>query len=346
MAVAQGQFTIVDYNDAVTLTSFISSNSVKTQMYNPDNGSYTPDWTSTNLVLTPSLYVLSTTSDIIATADVTQVKWYIGTSTTAITSAGAYALSGTKSHVLTIKQNTMAGLPGIDYRCEITYKDPTSGLVIVNKSTISFSRVVNGSGITDLVVTTTNGNVFKNKDITSLVAKAELWRGSVVDTTLVTYQWYKMDSSVTVDEGGGSGWKKLTETASKWTGVLSDTLTVFESAVDNVAVFKCLAKDTDPASNTTNTIFIDTATFIDNSDPVQVVITSTGGDKLKNGVGSTTLTALAYRAGTEITTGLTYAWTKYDKNGANPASAGTTKSITVDGSNVDVKATYMVTVTY
>ena len=51
MSTAQGQFTIIDYNDALTLTGYIGSNLAKTQMYNPDNGSYNPDWASTNLVL-------------------------------------------------------------------------------------------------------------------------------------------------------------------------------------------------------------------------------------------------------------------------------------------------------
>ena len=42
----------------LTLTGYIGSNHPKTQMYNPDNGSYTPNWQSSNLVLTPSLYVV------------------------------------------------------------------------------------------------------------------------------------------------------------------------------------------------------------------------------------------------------------------------------------------------
>ena len=73
MSKAQGQFTIIDYNDALTLTGYIGSNLAKTQMYNPDNGSYTPDWKTKNLVLTPSLYVIGTTADQIATANVTSV---------------------------------------------------------------------------------------------------------------------------------------------------------------------------------------------------------------------------------------------------------------------------------
>ena len=82
MSRAQGQFTIIDYNDALTLTGYIGSNHPKTQMYNPDNGSYTPSWASTNLVLTPSLYIIGTTTDQITSENVTDVKWYQGTSTT------------------------------------------------------------------------------------------------------------------------------------------------------------------------------------------------------------------------------------------------------------------------
>ena len=61
----------------------------------------------------------------------------------------------------------MAGLPGIDYRCVITYKDDSTGLSITHPLTISFSRVVNGSGITDLLVSTPSGNVFKNTEVAS-----------------------------------------------------------------------------------------------------------------------------------------------------------------------------------
>lgn len=345
---AQGQFTIVDFNDALTLTGYIGSNHPKTQMFNPDNDSYMPDWSSTNLILTPSLYVIGTTEDVIASTDVQTVRWYDGTSTTAITSAGSYSLSGSKSHILTVKTNTMAGLPGKDYRCEVSYKDPTSGLVLQYKMSISLTRVINGGGIVDLVVTTPNGNIFKNNDITSLIATAELWRGSNIDTTNVSYQWYLMDSSVSTDQGGGIGWKKLTDSAGKYTGTATSTITLFSAAVDSYAVLKCIAKDTDSASATYNKTFIDAASFIDNSDPIQIQIISTGGDIFKNGQGSTVLTALVYQAGVEIDVDGkgTYTWTKYNKDGVIDTSWGTSgkktgKTLSVGTADVTIKATFM-----
>ena len=358
MSKAQGQFTIIDYNDALTLTGYIGSNLAKTQMYNPDNDTYNPDWSDTNLVLTPSLYVIGTTTDQITSSNVTSVKWYIGSSTTALTTSGNYALSGTKSHILTIKGNTMAGLPGIDYRCVITYKDDSTGLSITHPLTISVSRVVNGSGITDLLVATPSGNVFKNSEVATLTATAELWRGSTVDTTNVTYAWAIMDSSVTstsssgYDAAFGTGWRKLTDTTGMYTGTTTATITVYAAAVDSYAVFKCVATDSDSTSSTYNSTFADVATFIDNSDPIQIVITSTGGDVFKNGQGSTVLTAVVYQAGAEIDTDGkgTYTWTKYNKDGAVDTTWGTSgsktgKTLSVSNTDVDTKATFMCVVT-
>ena len=358
MSKAQGQFTIIDYNDALTLTGYIGSNLAKTQMYNPDNDTYSPSWASTNLVLTPSLYVIGTTTDQITSSNVTSVKWYIGSSTTAITSSGSYALSGTKSHILTVKANVMDGLPGIDYRCVITYTDSGTGLAITHPLTISFSRVVNGSGISDLLVTTPNGNVFKNDEVATLIAKAELWRGSTLDTTNITYKWAMMDSSVTsstssgYDAAFGIGWRKLSDTNGKYTGTSTNTVTIYAAAVSSYAVVKCIATDTDTTSATYDSSFMDVATFIDNSDPLQIIITSTGGDVFKNGEGSTILTAVCYQAGVEVDAdgNGSYKWTKYDKDGAVDTAWGTNgtktgKTLSVSNTDVSTKATFMCEVT-
>lgn len=98
--------------------------------------------------------------------------------------------------------------------------------------------------------------------------------------------------------------------------------------------------------------FMDVATFIDNSDPIQVVITSTGGDVFKNGQGSTTLRAVVYQAGAEIDESGqgTYTWTKYDKDGKIDTAWGTNgsksgKTLSVSTADVSTKATFMVVVT-
>lgn len=343
---ATGQISIIDYNDALTLTGFIGSNLAKSQMFNPDNGSYNPDWTQKNLVLTPSLYKLGTTNDVITSSNVVSVKWFEANSNQAITNNESYALSGQKNHILTIKRNLLSGLPARDWICEVTYKDPSTSLNLIHKTSITFSRVVNGGGIADAVAWCPDGNIFKNNSVSSLIAQCDLWRGSLIDNTNVSYQWYQQDSSIDVDQGGGRGWKKLTDSQGRFLNCTSNKMTVFNEAVLDFAVFKCVIKDTDSASNTYNKTFIDTISFIDNSDPIQVSIESSGGDVFKNGVGSTTLNARLFQAGNEIDlqgTKYTYNWKKFDKDGILvPEFKKRGKKITIGSDDVDIKATFSI----
>ena len=359
MSKAQGQFTIIDYNDAITLTGYIGSSKAKSQMYNPDNASYNPSWAASPYqVLTPSLFVAGSGTDVIQSAAVQSVTWYDGSTAIAAGSSTNYTVNAT-THTLTIKKNVLTpSVPAKDYRCVIVYRDPTTNLDLTYSMGLTLNLVVNGGGIVDLVVTTPSGNVFKNGDVSSLTAKAELWRGSTVDTTNVSYKWAMMDAAVTstsstgYDADFGLGWRKLANSSGHIAGATTDTLTLYADQVDSFATVKCVATDTDSASNTYNQKFQDTASFVDQSDPYQVIITSTGGDVFKNGEGSSTLTARVYQAGTEVDAGgsWTYDWTKYDKNGALDTSWGTSghktgKTLSVGGSDVDVKATFMVEVT-
>lgn len=198
--VATGQFTIIDYNDALTLTGFISSNHPKTQIYNPDNASWAPNWNTNNLILTPSLYKLGTSTDIIGSSEVQSVTWHEvtnGTESAALTTGGVYEVkTKADSYKLIIKDNILGSTSAKDFVCKVVYKDPTTNLELTHKISITFSKVINGGGITDAVAWAPDGNVFKNEQIPTLRAQCDLWRGSVVDTTLVEYYWFIRNSSV------------------------------------------------------------------------------------------------------------------------------------------------------
>lgn len=354
MAISMGSFTITDLNDATSLTGFIGSNLAKTQVYNPDNGFFTPNWSTTNLVLTPELYVAGTTVDKITDSSVQSVKWYQGTSSDSIVSGGSFALSGTKSHILTIKSNILSTLNIVDFTCVIAYLDSKTGLIYTHKMAITFTKVSSGGGITDAVAITPKGNIFKNANIANLTATCDLWRGSTIDNTNVSYQWYVQDSGQTTDVGGGVGWKKLADTANSYTGCTTREITVFNSAVIGIAVLKCIVKDTDSSSGSYNQSFVDTVTIIDISDPVQVIIESSGGDVFKNGTGSTVLRARLFQAGDEIDSAdtgnkYTYKWFKFNKDGVLVTGFGgagidykTGKTLNVGTADVNVKTTFKV----
>lgn len=351
-----GQITIIDYNDALSLTAYISSNKAKTQMYNPDNDTYNPDWKTSNLVLTPSLFALGTATDVIATAQVKTVEWYDVTDgkETKIATGGNYAVGTAKPVTLTVKGNVLAGLPGKDFMCKIVYHDGATNLDLTVKTDISFSRVVNGSGITDAMAWLPEGGVFKNSSVATLTAQCDLWRGSVVDTTNVSYQWYSQDPAVAEDEGGGIGWKKLADAENVVKGSTTNKMTIYSNAVAGYEVFKCVVTDADTASPTYKKTFQDTVTIADQSDPIQVTVSSSGGTIFKNGAGTTTLTARVFQAGTEIDLDgkqFSYKWYKYDSAGTLKTGWGgenvdfkTGKTLSIGGADVDTKATFEVNI--
>ena len=363
MAIAVGSFSIVDMYDSRALQTFISSNLSKYQIYNPDSGQYAPSWSTTNLVLETEVYIAGTSTDISATSDITSIRWYQDDSTTPISTGGNYAISGTNNRILTVKDNILDSYSSVTFRCEVKFLDPVTNLTVTSISDISFVKVASGGGIVDALAETPQGNAFKNNTIASLQGTCFLWRGSTQDDTNVTYQWYAQDSSVVSDQGGGVGWKKLTNTANMYQGVTTSTITIFPNAVTNIQTFKCVIKDTDSTSPSYNQTFMDYITILDMQDPYTVTIESTGGNVFKDGIGSTRLIARLFQAGAEIDaydgTGTkqptsyeyTYKWYKYDNSSNLVTGFGGTginyqlgKYIDIGSNDVDVKATFKVEV--
>lgn len=363
--ICTSDYTISDFNDAISLSGYIGSNLAHTQIYSPDNGSYTPDWSSTNLVLTPQLYVTSTTTDVIATAAVTSVDWYLNSETVGnkITTSGSYALSGTKNHILTVSGNVLAGTNQVKFICVVAYHDSTTNLDLKHKMDVTFTLVKSGSGIADAICTAEQGNIFKNDSIQTLTASCYLWRGSTIDTTNVSYKWGIRDTSIdeTTDTGYdsdmGLGWRLLSNTPGMYIGdggsLNHPIITIYADAVPNVATFKCVITDTETGAD--NAKYYDTITFTDLSDPIQMTIVSSGGDTFVNGQGSTILTARLFQAGSEIdpyepskvSYDYTYKWYKFDSSGNPVANWGGTginyqtgKTLSVGSNDVTVKATF------
>lgn len=339
MAIARGQITIVDLNDAVAVSAMLTSNQPTTQIYVVDKKSYTPDWTqSPYLVITPEVYIAGTTSSVISR--VKSVQWKVNGEDISEVGGSAAASS---PYALTIKQNMTTAT---QYVVEFTgiYVDPDSSLETPVKALMTFTKSDTAGASPVVQVNTPNGNNFINALPTSLTAEAIFLRGGTEDTSGVTYQWFKQESS--------GQWTKLTN-ANGFSGVTTKTLTLQASAVLNFINLKVEITDTEAGSATQGNKFIGYCSFLDQTDPIQVVISSTTGDKIVNGTGSTTLRADLWQAGSEIDkegNTYNYTWYKYDKTGTPDEDWNTTgsksgKSIEVQAADIDVKSTFVCEIT-
>lgn len=330
MAVSVGQITIMDFNDAVTLTGYLSSNHTKSIKYDGNNEIYSPNFPTTNLVITPSLFKAGSATDIMASGtNIKTVTWHrksnIQSTESALASGETMGAAFPKA--LTVKtQPFSATVFSVEYICTIVYTDPTTGLDLVYKNSITFNKVTDGNNVALAEITANPGFAFKNKLPTTTKLTAHLYRGASKDTTNLTYIWEKL---------AGSTWTPIS-------GATTVDYTVTQASVDSMQQYRVKITDTVVG----DTYYSDIVTVLDFNDPIMVVVKSSSGEIFKNGIVATTLTAQMFQNGEEIDitgTGYTYTWSKVDKDGTAVAF-GTGKTKAVGSSDVSARATFICTV--
>ncbi len=164
MARITGQITISDLNDAKQYILYLNPN-YKTQIYDPNGLNYVPDFTSTNLVITPELYIAGGDgSNMLPSPAVKSIFWYEGTQTTlplAETASGStpsglnYSLPvgtpSTTAKVLTIKSN-LTNISSQIFTCVVTYTDADLNMDVTLKANYDVTKIINGSGGSNAIV--------------------------------------------------------------------------------------------------------------------------------------------------------------------------------------------------
>lgn len=150
-----GQITLTDLNDVRQYVLFLNGN-FRTQIYDPNGGSYNPNFPTQNVVISPELYVSGGDgSNLLPSAKVKSVTWYEGTQTTtplAESTSGttplgmSYAIpSGAVASVnktLTLKSNLPSN--SIGYTCVVVYTDPQTDFDVTMKAYYDITKITNG----------------------------------------------------------------------------------------------------------------------------------------------------------------------------------------------------------
>jgi hypothetical protein len=143
--VASGQLTLTDLNDAKQLAMYIGASQSRTVIFNGVS-TYTPNYASTNQVLTPQLFIAGDNTDQASSA--VAVRWFYqsnGAGTpTAITANTTDFTLGTGNKTLTIKTNIMSSRNSMTIICEMDFTDPDTGFVVTSKAELEIIKVTNG----------------------------------------------------------------------------------------------------------------------------------------------------------------------------------------------------------
>lgn len=146
---------------------------------------------------------------------------------------------------------------------------------------VKTNAATNGSNAIILDIYAPNGDIIRN-GVNTVTLTARLINGTAVQTSNVSYQWYKYNS--------------LSNNSDKYDSISNAStanLNVEGKDVDGYASFKCVAT----YSSKTYTAYYSVR---DLDDPLQVTVVSSIGDKITNGVGKGYIYPIVRQAGTEI----------------------------------------------
>ena len=224
---------------------------------------------------------------------------------------------------------------------EADYKDTATGLISHIIATIELSVVKTGTNA--VYVQVRGANVIEESTTATknkVALCADLIRAAGIDRANLEYKWYQIvsgtanqiDANYPANVTSAFSFSDTAATAnpvptaalgtaipldgavmtynSSGVGV-GNTITIAEIAVTDIGLFRVDIKDT--AENLTYSGYF---TVYDISDPYSVELSSSTGDKLPNGVGSTTISTKVYNGATLVnTTGWTFTWAFFARDG-------------------------------
>ena len=142
--------TFLDYTDNRKLEVQITSNLPTTQIYNPNNGAYSPNWSSTPLILEAKIYL-----DVDELTEGFFITWYEQLGTSTKTQCGKDVTS------ITINTNKMVNnTTTVTYSCEVTYQNLTA------KTQVFFVRSDSGLNGSDGTSVNIQGVAYYNGTLT------------------------------------------------------------------------------------------------------------------------------------------------------------------------------------
>lgn len=297
--IGKGGVTIVDLSDAQALQSYMTMSQGTAQIYDKDKKVYVPDYSvAPHQVVTINCYLTGSNEDL--GTKLQAQTWKINGA--AISGANYVSAPGS----LTIKANMTAAVNRIEFAAE--YYDQETGLATpVKISGTIIKQDATGNAIS-AVMQTPQGTIFKRvpgQTAQNLTLRAELYRGGVIDTSGVKYEWFKDEVKI---------------------AAATQSITVTPDDVPNLAVYKCIITDTDSTSSTYNGKSTCYATIYDATDELRIDVETPNGTIFHNGQGTLTLIPLVMQVDTLIERGdiaatsakFTYKWQKMANGTIDP----------------------------
>ena len=179
-----GSITIVDISDVGELSVQPMSNLPLSVVYTPDDNTFTPNWGTNNLTITPIVYYSGTQLALGTTGlTITWQRQYGAGNWEPITSGETIIDNGK----LSVTQNKFSSTStSLTYIVTAQYQDAASGNTLTAQGQITFTLVKNGSISSDVVIT--GDSVFKYGTDQQITGATSITLTATTTNCLVT-QW-------------------------------------------------------------------------------------------------------------------------------------------------------------
>lgn len=193
-----GSITIVDISDVGQLSVYPSSNQPLSIVYEPDGGTYTPNWSvsSTNLVLTPHIYYNNQVLTASTTGlTITWTRRVDSGNITALTTGETKQTNG-NLEVTANKFDTSPTPNMISYIVTVTYIEPDTQTTLTAEGQITFSLVKLASSAKTCIIS--GGSVFKYNTSQTLISDSSITLTAKLNNVSVDKWQYKNSSGTWV----------------------------------------------------------------------------------------------------------------------------------------------------
>ena len=187
---AVGSITISDITDVGRVSAYLTSNLPASTVYDPNDGTYTPDWSTNNLVVTPIVYFNDTKLDL--TTSGLNISW---TRKDGANAEGSLTTGETVSNgVLTVSNNVLGNSQSdiITYSALVQYTDPDTNILLETKCVITFTLLRKLEPVKDISIT--GESVFMYNSDSQLIGNSTIVLTAHTKNTSVL-QWQYKNSS-------------------------------------------------------------------------------------------------------------------------------------------------------
>ena len=324
---AYGSITIVDITDIGEFSIYPMANSPLSVVYDPNQNTYTPDWSSNNLTLTPMVYYAgkqlpATTPETTPGLTVTWKRKEGINAESALQSGETVA-----NNSLTVSANKLADSTSglLTYICTAKYVEPESQTELSASGQITFSLIKHATNVKKCSIT--GENVFKYNTNSVLVGADNIVLTATVSNVSISKWQYKNTSGA---------WTDYPVTAGHNTDRTSATLKVYANEdvfVNDVATIRVTTSDNSVSDICTVVKLRDgapgegTVTAVLSNDD-QWIACDNDGDPLDGALAQAFSQITIYEGGADVTSSWTITCTS---NGATGSYNEDTHTYTVTG---------------